>query len=350
MMGQEHLRNIALLPDADVGAIFEPNATMAAAACEIAQGAEMVGSLEQLLAVGDLDCLLIASPNHLHVAQFGEIAARRPLPILVEKPLYTRAEDATELARLAESYPAPVWVGMEYRYMPPIQSFVSGLADATGGPTMLTIREHRFPFLEKVGNWNRFNRNSGGTLVEKCCHFFDLMRHILHSEPTRIMASAGQDVNHLDERYEGETPDIWDAAYVIVEFANGSRAMLDLCMYAEGSEFQEEISAVGPDGKIEVRIPGPERFWPADLGAPPIAELVRSPRTPKGPQRTEIPIDPMVAAAGDHSGATYYQHMKFLDVVRNGTAPEVSLTDGRKAVEMGLAAQLSAIEGRAVLF
>ena len=64
---------------------------------------------------------------------------------------------------------------------------------------MLTITEHRFPFLEKVQNWNRFNENSGGTFVEKCCHFFDLMRLILKSDPIRITASAGQEVNHLEE-------------------------------------------------------------------------------------------------------------------------------------------------------
>jgi myo-inositol 2-dehydrogenase/D-chiro-inositol 1-dehydrogenase len=28
----------------------------------------------------------------------------------------------------------------------------------------------------------------------------------------RVMASAGQAVNHLDERYGGEVPDIWDRA------------------------------------------------------------------------------------------------------------------------------------------
>ena len=44
---------------------------------------------------------------------------------------------------------------------------------------MLSIREHRFPFLPKVGDWNRFSRNTGGTMVEKCCHFFDLMRLII---------------------------------------------------------------------------------------------------------------------------------------------------------------------------
>lgn len=56
----------------------------------------------------------------------------------------------------------------------------------------------------QVGNWNRFNKNTGGTLVEKCCHFFDLMTLIIDSKPTRVMASGGQSVNHLDEEYDGQ--------------------------------------------------------------------------------------------------------------------------------------------------
>ena len=71
------------------------------------------------------------------------------------------------------------------------------------------------------------------------------MRLILKSEPRRIMASAGQDVNHLNETYDGRSSDILDNGYVIVDFENGARAMLELCMFAEGSEYQEEISVVG---------------------------------------------------------------------------------------------------------
>ena len=348
MMGQEHLRNIALLPMARVAAIYEPNALMANAAKAIAPNARLVDSVEALLAIDEIDCLLVASPNHLHVPQFEEIAARRPLPLLIEKPLYTDPAHAARIAALADRYPAPVWVAMEYRYMPPIQTFIEQAASATGGVTMLTIREHRFPFLPKVGDWNRFNRFTGGTLVEKCCHFFDLMRVILQSEPVRVVASAGQDVNHKDESYGGEVPDIWDGAYVIVDFASGARAMLELCMYAEGSRYQEEISAVGPAGKIEAFVPGPGRFWPTHLGAPPVAQVIVSPRHPKGPQAVDIPVDPTILDAGDHNGSTFYQHARFLEVVREGGAPAVSLGDGAQAVAMGLAAQRAALTGEAV--
>jgi predicted dehydrogenase len=59
-------------------------------------------------------------------------------------------------------------------------------------------------FLRKVNNWNRFNTNSGGTLVEKCCHFFDLMRLFVGGNPVQVMASGAIDVNHKDEVYDGK--------------------------------------------------------------------------------------------------------------------------------------------------
>ena len=349
MMGQEHIRNIELLDDTQITVVFEPDAQMRASAAKALPNATMVESLGALLTFEALDCLVIVSPNHCHMQQLQQIAAQRALPILCEKPLFTDPADVAQATALAQTYPAPVWVAMEYRYMPPVASLLERLDSATGGVKLLTIREHRFPFLEKVGDWNRFNRNTGGTLVEKCCHFFDLMRFALGSDPVRVMASAGQSVNHLDEVYGGETSDIWDNGYVIVDFASGARAMLELCMFAEGARYQEEISAVGPDGKIEVFVPGPGRFWPEHLGAAPVARLVESPRSPMGPVEHEISVDPKLLSAGDHNGSTFYQHQRFVAAVRGETPVDVSLDDGAWAVRMGQAAQRSAVLGEAVL-
>lgn len=347
MMGQEHIRNIALLKGARVAAIAEPDAEMRAQGAALAPEASVHSDLESLLGETALDALVIVSPNHLHVPQLEQIAAGRHIPILVEKPLYTSAEQLAALTAFKANYDAPVWVAMEYRYMPPVAGLLWQAEAVTGGVRMLSIREHRFPFLHKVGDWNRFNRNTGGTLVEKCCHFFDLMRLALGQEPVRVMASGGQEVNHLDERYGDETPDIWDAAYVIVEFDGGARAMLELCMFAEGSRYQEEISAVGPNGKIEAFVPGPTRFWTGS-DAPPVPKLVTSPRAYKAPVEEEMPVPPELLAAGDHNGSTFHQHERFLDVVRGEAAPEVTLSDGWAAVAIGLAAQESARTGQAV--
>ena len=148
--------------------------------------------------------------------------------------------------------------------MPPVAELVGEIRAGTiGNLRMLAMREHRFPFLPKVGDWNRFSRRTGGTLVEKC-HFFDLMRLIAQDEVVSVYASGAMDVNHRDERYGGEMPDIIDNAYALVDFRSGARAMLDLCMFAEGSFWQEEIAAVGDKGKAECFVPAAP-VWP---GAP----------------------------------------------------------------------------------
>lgn len=348
MMGHEHLRNIALLPDVAVTAIFEPNAAMRAEALALAPQARTASNLEDLLGP-DVDCVVIASPNHVHAAQIAEIARLRPLPLLIEKPACISLAEADRLAAIASDYPAPLWVAMEYRYMPPVARLIAETPERTGGIHMLSIREHRYPFLHKVGAWNRFNRLTGGTLVEKCCHFFDLMCVILRDRPVRVYASAAQNVNHQDERYEGVAPDVIDNAFAVVDFAGGARAMLDLCMFAEGARYQEEITAAGPLARIEALVPGPTRFWPTDsLGPPPVPQVIVSPRDPMGPAVLEIPVDPALLAAGDHNGSTYYQHLRFRSAVMGAGPVEVDMAAGLRAVRVGLAAHHSAATGQAV--
>ena len=238
MMGKEHIRNIDLIDGASVTAIADPDEFMQSENQAMAPAARFCEDLDQLLAVDDFDALLIVSPNFQHASQLLQIFDKTKLPILVEKPICTELSDVALLREAAAKHPAPVWVAMEYRYMPAITQFIKQVRDGYTGPLqMLTICEHHFPFLEKVGDWNRFNRNSGGTLVEKCCHFFDLMRFLTQDEAVRVMASGAADHNHQDERYMGETPDIIDNAYVIVDFASGKRAMLELNMFAEGSRY-----------------------------------------------------------------------------------------------------------------
>ncbi|MFK7902688.1 MAG: Gfo/Idh/MocA family protein [Nitratireductor sp.] len=348
MMGHEHIKNIQLLENTNVKAIFEPDEAMRNTAKSLAPDVVFESSIEALLNRDDLDCLVIVSPNYLHAQQLSQIAKSKHLPLLVEKPVVTNEKDYQIVEALEASYQKPIWVAMEYRYMPPVAKLIEQAQAATGGVKLLSIREHRFPFLEKVGDWNRFNEKTGGTFVEKCCHFFDLMRLITQSEPTRIAASAGQSYNHLEEDYEGKTPDIWDNGYVIVDFKSGTRAMLELCMFAEGARYQEEISAVGHLGKIECFVPGPGRFWPEHLAPAPNPKLVLSPRNPKGPTTSDVLVDEKLLDAGDHNGSTFYQHQKFQQVVLGKQKPEVSLKDGWKAVQMGLAAQQSAATGKMI--
>jgi len=335
MMGIEHFRNIALLPGAELAAFADTHeesrrwARLAAGPAPRAYDDHRA-----LLEDPRVDAVVIVTPNHTHRAVLEDAFATKK-HILVEKPLCTTVEDARWAAERAARHPAVVWTAMEYRYMPPVARLVDEVRKGTiGRLRMFAIREHRFPFLPKVGNWNRFARNTGGTLVEKCCHFFDLMRFVVASEAVRVYASAGQDVNHKDERYDGETPDILDNAYVIVDFANGARALLDLCMFAEGSRNQEEIAATGDLGKVECFVPE--------------STLVVGRRHPRSVESFAVPVDPKLLEAGFHHGSTYYEHLRFFEAATRGAPVEVTAEDGLCAVEIGAAAEQSAKDGRPV--
>jgi len=347
MMGQEHIRNLKLIAGAKVVAVADPDDDMRGQARELA-GSECVAFADyrQMIDAKLCDALVIAAPNHAHHAILKELLKTK-LPILVEKPLCITVDQCREIAALAQGRTAPVWVAMEYRYMPPVQELLKAVeAGHAGRLRMLAIREHRFPFLKKVGNWNRFNANTGGTLVEKCCHFWDLMRLVAKSEPVRVYASGAMDVNFLDERYDTRRPDIIDNAFVVVDFANGVRGMLDLCMFAEGSYWQEVISATGDEARIDAMIPGPARFAPD--GKERHSEIAISSRATKTEIRRPVEVDGAILAAGDHHGSTFFQHQKFFELVRQGGAPEVGIEDGLIAVAVGAAAEESARTGNAV--
>ena len=342
MMGVEHLRNLAITPGAVVTAIADPVDTSLGWARRVlgerADGVRAFADGAALARSGLVDAVIVASPNFTHRAVLAPLFDAG-LHILCEKPLATTIEDARWIVERAGRSPGVFWTAMEYRYMPPVAAFIADVrAGRIGALRMLSIREHRFPFLPKVGDWNRFSRNTGGTMVEKCCHFFDLMRLITASEAVRVYCSGAMDVNHRDERYGGETPDIIDNSYTVLDFASGARAMLDLSMFAEGAENQEEIAAVGDTGRLEVFIPE---------GA-----IVHSPRTgfgqPKRPERRVVDVDAAALAAGSHHGSTFYEHQQFIAAVRGEGAVEVTARDGLMAVAIGAAAELSAREKRAV--
>lgn len=335
MMGVEHIENINAIEGAAVTAISDPDETsrgFGKKAAGIGDDAVFEGHRE-LLDSGLVDAVVLVSPNHTHADILIDIIDTG-VHFLAEKPLTTTVEDARRVVDAARDYPGVAWMGLEYRYKPPIARLIDEVrSGVVGEPKMVFIREHRFPFLPKVGDWNRFNENTGGTLVEKCCHFFDLMNLITGSDPVRVMASGAQDVNHLDEEYGGRTPDILDNAYVIVDYANGARALLDLCMFAEGSRNEQELAITGPIAKAE-----------AFVGDNIVRLSYRD-----GRDEEVIPVhDDRIAYEGLHEGSSYLEHLDFFDAIRSNSPPKVTLEEGLRSVAIGVAAHRSIDEARPI--
>ena len=338
MMGCEHIRNLIAIDGCAVVAYADTNAASRSNANRLVGEATSYSDFREMLANEQLDVVVIATPNHLHRSIFEDVI-ERDAHVLIEKPLGINVAECQSMIEIKRQHRKPgrvVWVGLEYRFMAPTARLIGEVdSGVCGDVKMIAIREHRFPFLKKVDNWNRFSKNTGGTLVEKCCHFFDVMTLIAKSRPVSVYASGSQDVNHLDEIYDGARSDILDNAYVVVDFANGVRGMLDLSMFAEGSRNEQEICVVGSAAKIEAMMPESiVRIGRRESGRQGVVETLVS-------QSSEV-------VPGFHGGASYLEHRAMQKAIRQGLESGVTLEDGLMSVAVGQAAHLSIAEKRRV--
>ena len=122
---------------------------------------------------------------------------------------------------------------------------------------------------------------------------------------------------------------------MIVDYENGVRAHLDLCMFAEGGRNEQELTAVGSRAKVETAIPGDGRVYLGRRFEPGVVEI-------------DAPMDESVAHTGFHHGASFVEVARFCDAIRNGSPAEVTPFDGLWSVVIGAAAHRSIEEGRPI--
>ena len=127
MMGQEHLRMIKLLPGAELTAFADPDSGSRFWARSVVEDSvQEYTDTAELLKKAPVDALVIASPNHTH-EQVLESVFESGIPVLCEKPLCTTVEASKRVVERAEKHAGLFWVGMEYRYMPPLQRLLEEL-------------------------------------------------------------------------------------------------------------------------------------------------------------------------------------------------------------------------------
>ena len=204
----------------------------------------------------------------------------------------------------------------------------------------IAVSESRPPFLDKVGQWNKFNANSGGTLVEKCCHYFDLINLMAESQAVKVYASGGRAVNFSDFEHEGRASDIDDHAFVVIDYANGVRANFTLNMFSP--DFNEEMVVTGTQGRLVAT----EVFnFHQQQGSK--ATVAIEAGEHGGSKNTDVTYAALIEQSGHH-GATYYEHIAFMDQLEGRSVDAATPLQGLWSMIVASAAQESMATGQAV--
>jgi len=346
--GNEHIHVTYLEGRATILGVFDKNP----GSIELAQKTFASFNPGQKLVVYDtleaacndpaVDALIISTPNYSHL-EVLRAAMESGKHIFLEKPMATTVQDANKILQLAKEYPAILQIGLQYRYKPMyVEAIYEGLErKAIGNIKMVNIVEHRLPFLDKVKQWNKFSKFSGGTLVEKCCHYFDLLNLFARSKPVSVFASGNMAVNFKEFEYEGEKSDIIDNAVVSVVYENNVRGNFNLCMFAP--LFYEEITLCGDEGYLKAY--EKEDF----LGVPRPKTYLEILRGEAHPSRFSNPCYPPYIEESGHTGATFYEHVNFIDNIEGKQTSTATVEEGFWSVVVGVAAEKSVKTGQIVM-
>ncbi len=168
--------------------------------------------LAAVIAEHEIDRVIITSPDVTH-AGHAATALDAGADVIVEKPLTTSEEGVRKIADAVDRTGRNVTVTFNYRYSPRNTALRQLIADGEIGDVTSVHFEwvldtaHGADYFRR---WHRDKATSGGLLIHKASHHFDLVNWWIDDVPTRVFASGGLRFygrENADRRGLGERPD-----------------------------------------------------------------------------------------------------------------------------------------------
>src|SRR6266850_6453282 len=117
VMGSNHARVLAGLPDTTLVGVVDPLPAHRARATELT-GCRTFASLDELVAEG-IDAVTIAAPTHLH-HEIALACITREIHVLVEKPIASSVEEGRDIVDAARRAGVTLMVGHVERFNPAV--------------------------------------------------------------------------------------------------------------------------------------------------------------------------------------------------------------------------------------
>ena len=149
--------------------------------------------LTAFIQANNIDRIIVTTPDYTHADYIVE-GLRAGADVVVEKPLTIDAEGCRRITQAVHETGRNVVVTFNYRYSPRnsalkeiIQSGVIGKVTSVDFSWVLDT-VHGADYFRR---WHREKKNSGGLLIHKASHHFDLVNWWIDDVPERIFASGG---------------------------------------------------------------------------------------------------------------------------------------------------------------
>jgi predicted dehydrogenase len=315
-IGRRHFRNLKALGERDILLYRSGNSQL--------DDEELTGyTVERDLAAAlahKPDAVIVANPTALHL-DVAIPAAKAGCHLFLEKPISHNLDRLDELETAVKANGNRVLVGFQFRFHPGLQKAAELLSGGKLGHP-LSARAHWGSYLPDWHPWEDYRKgysaraNLGGGVLLTLCHPFDYLRWLL-GDVSRVWGSVTR---------SGELEmDVEDQAEVGLEFANGALGSVHLdYLQRPGAHWLQIVCSKGVI------------HWDADNGSLQVTDS-------QGKQQ-EHPV-----TAGFERNDLFLEQMKhFIEVVSKKAESSCTLKDGRRALEIVLAAYAAAKQGERI--
>jgi UDP-N-acetylglucosamine 3-dehydrogenase len=317
-IGNVHARHWHAVPGVELAAVVDPRGE----AVRVAGNPPVFTDWAAMLACVRPDIVDIAVPTALH-CDYIRRAAAEGMAVFCEKPLARTMNDCDAIVAAVESAGTPFMAGHVARWFPAYAAAQRLVASGgVGAPaTIHASRTGAYPGAGRPDNWYADHDQSGGVILDLMLHDLDWMRWCV-GDVDRVFAKG----LCAKPEYRGRL----DYALVTLRFKSGAVG------HATGSWSHP------PGLRMTFEIAGDAGLVDHDSAR--TVPLTVALRTETGAMGGAAPKSPMAAENDPY----FLELSAFVEALRTGGKPPVSVHDAREAVRIALAAIESAETGKVV--
>jgi predicted dehydrogenase len=288
---------------------------------------------KQLLQGADVDAVAICVPLQFHAeVALDAIAAQKH--ILLEKPLTLSLDEADALIERAALVDRKIMVGYNKRWHRLVRKTKEIIQNGSLGEVrmihVIFSTGHRNRYIPE---WRLHRKTGGGGIIENGSHFYDLWHFLLQKDVQKVLATS-KSTDRIDDEPSVVTAEAENGVFlncILSDFLPDRFEMEifgeECVLHASLHRFDGlEIIPLGSyAGKIKSRLKRMSGFF---------KEL------PEGIQQASL--------GGDYQASFRFMWQHFLDSILNDTPVECTLEDGRRSLQVALAAVESATTGKTI--
>lgn len=278
-IGPAHIEALRRLPNVEVTALCEVNIELATAKAT-QFGIERPCTFEQLLAMDDIACVHVCTPNFLHYSQSKAVLLAGK-HVVCEKPLAKDLHEAEELVALAKETGLVNAVHFNLRYYPLVRQMKTMREQGDLGDVYSILGSYLqdWLFYETDYNWRLEPDKSGDSraIADIGSHLMDVIEYITGLKTVEVMA----DFNTIHktrkkplkpvETYSGKMlqPEDYadvpitteDHANVLLRFDNGNRGSVTVSQVSAGRKNQLKLEIAGSKQTLAWNSEAPNELW-----------------------------------------------------------------------------------------